>query len=84
MRINVKMPTIVGTLTFMSMINTSLDSLKARKVVNFQHFCFYEQLKFYAHVREGLWQNMKIGRVEHEKVYNLRARSYNISFLNQS
>ena len=28
--INVKMPTIVGILTFMSMINTSYESLKAR------------------------------------------------------
>ena len=48
MRINVKMPTIVGILTFISMINTSPDSLKAREVFIFQHFCFYEQLKFYA------------------------------------
>ena len=42
--INVKMPTIV----FISMMNTSLDSLKSRKVFIFQHFYFYEQLKFYA------------------------------------
>ena len=48
MLINVKMPTIVGFLTFISMINTSLDSLKTRKVFIFQQFCFYEQLKFYA------------------------------------
>ena len=34
----------VGILTFISMINTSLDSLKARKVCIFLHFCFYEQL----------------------------------------
>ena len=46
--INVKMPTIVGILTFISRINTSSDSLKARKISVFQHFSFYEQLKIYA------------------------------------
>ena len=45
--INIQMPTIVDILTFLSMINTSLDSLKA-KVFIFQHLGFYEQLKFYA------------------------------------
>ena len=46
--INVKLPKIVGILTFISRINTSSDSLKARKISVFQHFSFYEQLKFYA------------------------------------
>ena len=46
--INVKMPTIVGILTFISRINTSSESLKAKKIYIFQHFCFYEQLKFCA------------------------------------
>ena len=46
--INVKMPTIVGILTFVSMINETSESLKARKVFIFQHFSFYEQLKFSA------------------------------------
>ena len=46
--INVKMPTIVGILTFISRINTSYESLKARKPRLFQRFSFYEQLKFYA------------------------------------
>ena len=45
--INVKMPTIVGILTFISMINTTSDSLKARIVFIFQDFSFYEQLKIY-------------------------------------
>ena len=47
--INVKMPTItiVGILTFISTINTS-EGLKARKIFNFQHFSFYELLKFHA------------------------------------
>ena len=38
----------VGILTFISMINTILNSLKARDVFIFQHFSFYEQLKFHA------------------------------------
>ena len=44
MLINVKMPTIVGILTFISMINTTSESLKARKVFIFQRF----KLKFRA------------------------------------
>ena len=43
--INVKMPTIVGILTFISRINTTSESLKARKNSVFLHFSFYEQLK---------------------------------------
>ena len=35
MLINVKMPTIVGILTFISMVNTTSVSLKARKVFIF-------------------------------------------------
>ena len=38
--INVKMPTAVGILTFISMIITTSESLKARKVYIFQHFIF--------------------------------------------
>ena len=45
--INVKMPTIVGSLTFVSGMNTSSDSFKA-KIFNFHRFSFYEQLKFHA------------------------------------
>ena len=48
MLIIVKMPTIVDILTFISMINTKSESLKARKVLNFQHLRFYKQLKFHA------------------------------------
>ena len=43
--INVKMPTVVAILTFISRKNTSYESLKARKTYLFQHFSFYEQLK---------------------------------------
>ena len=42
MLINVKMPTIVGILTFISMKDTKPETLKARKVIIFQHFRFYE------------------------------------------
>ena len=50
---NVKMPTNVGILTFISRIfvsrmNTPSESLKARKISVFKHFSFYDQLKFYA------------------------------------
>ena len=46
--INAKMPTIVGILTFISRINTSYESLKARNTYLYQYFSFYEQLKFHA------------------------------------
>ena len=46
--IHVKMPTIVGILTFISRINTTSESLKARKICVFQDSSFYEQLNFYA------------------------------------
>ena len=49
MLINVKMPTIVGILTFISMINTTSERLKARKVyfLTFSMSC-YEQLEFHS------------------------------------
>ena len=37
MLINIKMPIIVDILTFVSMINTTSESLKPRKVFIFQH-----------------------------------------------
>ena len=43
--INVKMPTIVGILTFISRITTQSESSKGRKILLiyiFQHFSFYE------------------------------------------
>ena len=46
MLINVKMPIIVGILTFMNMINSTFENLKARKDFIFQHFSFYEQIDF--------------------------------------
>ena len=47
MLMNVKMPTIVGILTFFRMINATSQSLKARKVLIFQHLSFCEQLKYH-------------------------------------
>ena len=55
MLINVKMPTIVGILTFISMLNETSESLKARKVGLFQQFSFISN-----------W-NFMLRWVEHEK-----------------
>ena len=46
--INVEMPTIVGILTFISMIITTSERLKARNFFICRYFSFYEQLKFRA------------------------------------
>ena len=48
--INVKMPTIVGILTFISMINTTSESFKARNSLFFHYFQCYKQLKFHVQV----------------------------------
>ena len=46
--INFKMPTIIGILTFISMINTTSERLKAINFFICRYFSFYEQLKFRA------------------------------------
>ena len=46
--INVKMPTIVGILTFISMINTTSEEFKVRNFFNCRYFSFYEEVKFRA------------------------------------
>ena len=48
MLINVKMPTIVGILGFMSMIDAVSERLKAINFFICRYFSFYEQLKFHA------------------------------------
>ena len=50
MLINVKMPTIVvSILTFISMVNTSSESLKANKNLSFSAFYFFfEGLEFHS------------------------------------
>ena len=47
--INVKMPTIVGILTFISMINTTSERFKAINFFICRYFMFNEQLKYGAH-----------------------------------
>ena len=81
MLINVKMPTIVGILTFISMINTTSESLKASKVFIFSHFIFYEQLKFHAQLswarkkfyNLGAWSGSELFTVVnvHSKIFAL-------------
>ena len=46
--INVKMPADVGILTFISMINTTSERLKAKNSFTLWYFSFYEQFKFHA------------------------------------
>ena len=46
--INVKMPTIVGILTFISMINTTSERHKGGNFFICRYFSVYEQLKFHA------------------------------------
>ena len=46
--INVKMSTIVGILTFISMINATYERFNTRKNFNFQYFSSYKQWKFHA------------------------------------
>ena len=58
------MPTIVGILTFISMINTTSERLKARNLFICQYLSIYEQLKFCAQLRK--------------KFYNLGARPIGI------
>ena len=48
MLINVKMPTIVGILTFISWISTACEGFKERNIVIFHRLTFYEHLKFHA------------------------------------
>ena len=44
--INIKMPIIVGILTFISMINTTPVRTKARNFLICRYFSFHEQLDF--------------------------------------
>ena len=48
MHINIKMPTIVDILTFISIINTTSESSEARRIIIFQHFSFHKELIFHA------------------------------------
>ena len=59
MLINVKMPPMVEILTFINMIDTTSESLKARIIFKRQHFSFM-----------SIW-NFILMWVEHETFYNL-------------
>ena len=59
------MPTIVGILKFISMINTIPERLKARN--------FFINVVVVILVFMSSW-NFMLSGVEHEKFYNLRAR----------
>ena len=72
MLMNVKMPTTtVGILTFISMINTTSESLKARKVFTIHQLSFYKQLKFHAHL-SWAWKsiNLKARRTKYVLLCN--------------
>ena len=62
MLINVKMSTIVGISTFISMTNTTFESLKTRKALIFSLFGFCEQLKFYAQLSKKKVLTLKAPR----------------------
>ena len=49
MLINVKMPTIIGIVSFISMLNTTSESLKARKTI-FQPYSFRRKIKSEVHL----------------------------------
>ena len=46
--VDASLNSIVGILKFISKINTSSESYKAKKSFNYHHFSDYDQLKFYA------------------------------------
>ena len=73
MLINVKMPTVVGILTFNSIDNTTLEWLKARNFFTFWYFNFYDQLKVVVDVTIHYYcWTIVLSWVEHEKeLYNL-------------
>ena len=54
MLLNVKMPTTVGILTVLSMINTTSESLKEISL-HFSAFNFHERLKFDADEHENFF-----------------------------
>ena len=51
--INVKMPTIVGILTFISRINYQILRYEPEFSTNFDNFNIYEQLKFHAELEKS-------------------------------
>ena len=61
---NVKMPTIVGILTFMSRINYQILRYEPEFSTNFDYFSIYEQLKFHAQLSlKKVLQPTSMGRL---------------------
>ena len=64
------MPTIAGILTFISMINTTSERLKAKNFFICRYFSFYEQFKYCAQL-SWAWKKFynleALHQVEHEK-----------------
>ena len=74
MLINVKMPKNVGILTFMSMINTIYEGLKARDIFICRYFSFFEQLKFraqlsWARKKSFITSGPDLPRADHHTVH---------------
>ena len=55
----VKMPTIVGILTLISMINLTFERLKARTNFICWYLIFYEQLKFRSQLSMIFFYNLE-------------------------
>ena len=68
------MPTIVGILTFISMVNTTSESLKAINVIIFQKCIYYEQLKFELSTKKYyiLWLEHRVLSQGHLNILNIR------------
>ena len=56
-----KMPTIVGFLTFINRISSTSENFKARKIFIFQHFSFLRAVEMFM-----------LSSLEHEKSWNLK------------
>ena len=70
--INVKMPTIVGILTFISMTNTTSDWLKARNFFICRYFSFYVQLTCQAQMSWAWKQFYNLGASSTANIKALR------------
>ena len=72
--INVKMPAIVGILTFMSRINDWLCIFRPENFIDFGYFYIYEQLEFHALLSWAHEKSIMTLTASRKKFYNLGAR----------
>ena len=70
---NVKMSTIVGILTYISMKNTTSERLKARNFFICRYFSFYEQLKFLAQLSwaSKKFNNLRLWSRQTKKLFSI-------------